>query len=367
MGNRRRTWDPPKPVTLVEVVTHTSTCINGQNVVLRKREWVRSDDPRVLAPGGFKFDYGPTAETDQASEINEASEENSCGIAVHGSVEHNEETAAVGRASDGELSETPGRASIAQREDTVEDGCAAGLKFEEPKSTEVESDGASIAPTSVTQTIVAESVVAESRAQSLAASLLAKPSIPKREPQREAGMSSQKLNEEDCYEEDEVGADEQEEGDDRPWPITKRTVAAIDGMSPNELEDLIENVDDHERWQDLREDAKRRTSQWLSGIKKAEEAPRCQFVKLNGKGCGSPAMNGATLCYYHAQAQARSEAEEARKLEMPALEDRASIQLALVRVCNHLVGKSIDERTGRAIISALRLAQRNLGDQESLL
>lgn len=48
--------DAPKPVALVELVTHTSTCINGQNVVLRKREWVRSDDPRVLAPGGFKFD-----------------------------------------------------------------------------------------------------------------------------------------------------------------------------------------------------------------------------------------------------------------------------------------------------------------------
>ena len=73
------------------------------------------------------------------------------------------------------------------------------------------------------------------------------------------------------------------------------------------------------------------------------------------------------MCHYHAQAQARREAEEARKLEMTALDDRASIQLALVRVCHHLVEKSIDERTGRAIISALRQAQRNLGDQESLL
>ena len=38
--------NPSNPVALVELVTHTSTCINGQNVVLRKREWVRSDDPR---------------------------------------------------------------------------------------------------------------------------------------------------------------------------------------------------------------------------------------------------------------------------------------------------------------------------------
>jgi len=174
-------------------------------------------------------------------------------------------------------------------------------------------------------------------------------------------------NAEDYYEDAELDADEEENDGDRPWPVTKRTLAAIDEMSPTQLENLIENVDDHERWQELREDAKRRTSRWLSGIKKAEEAPRCQFVKVNGKGCGSPAVNGKTLCYYHAEAEARRAAEEARKLELPSLEDKLSVQLALVRVCNNLVEKSIDEKTGRAIISALRLAHRNLGDQDSLL
>ena len=30
--------NPSKPVALVELVTHTLTCVNGENVVLRKRE-----------------------------------------------------------------------------------------------------------------------------------------------------------------------------------------------------------------------------------------------------------------------------------------------------------------------------------------
>jgi len=175
-------------------------------------------------------------------------------------------------------------------------------------------------------------------------------------------------NEKDYYEDAELDAAEDEDGDGRPWPITKGTLAAIDDMSPVELENLIENVDDHERWQDLREDAKYRTSRWLGGITKAEEAPRCQFVKLNGARCGSPAMNGDTMCYFHGDARAkRQAAEEANSLGMPILEDKLSVQLAIMRVCHQLVEKSMDEKTGRVIISALRLAQRNIGDQDSLL
>ena len=40
----------PTRIGLVELVTHTLTCVNGENVVLRKREWVRSDDSRVAPP-----------------------------------------------------------------------------------------------------------------------------------------------------------------------------------------------------------------------------------------------------------------------------------------------------------------------------
>ena len=42
--------NPSKPIALLELVTHTSRCVNGQNVVLRKRPWVRSDDPRLAPP-----------------------------------------------------------------------------------------------------------------------------------------------------------------------------------------------------------------------------------------------------------------------------------------------------------------------------
>ena len=40
----------PKPIALVDLATHTSTGTNGVNFVLRKREVVRSDDPRLAPP-----------------------------------------------------------------------------------------------------------------------------------------------------------------------------------------------------------------------------------------------------------------------------------------------------------------------------
>jgi hypothetical protein len=332
--------DRSKPGGLVELVTHTSVTIGGENIVQRKREWVRPDDPRLATPGGYKFVYGPTA-----ANANSPSE-NSRVTAAHGSVGANEDAPNNPPAS--ELCPA-GAAPVAQREAAAEGGCAR-----EP---------AHAGPAEAAQESSRETSTTDLTAKTTLSTTL---SVSKKEPQREAAMANNKN--EDYYEDAELEPDEEEEDGDRPWPITRRTLAAIDEMSPEELENLIENVDDHERWQELREDAKSRTSQWLSGIKKAEEAPRCQFVKVNGKGCGSPALNGETMCYFHGDARARRQTEEeARSLGMPTLEDKLSVQLAIMRVCNQLIEKSLDDKTGRTIISALRLAHRNIGDQDSLL
>ena len=160
---------------------------------------------------------------------------------------------------------------------------------------------------------------------------------------------------------------EQEEDDDRPWKVTKHTFGKIDSMSPSQLEDLLDNIEANEDWRDLRETAKRRTAQWLGAIRKAKEAPRCQYLKTDGKGCGSPAMNDAAFCYFHGEARTKRAAEEASNLqEVPVLEDRLSLQLAITRLCAQLTCRSIDEKTGRVLLAALRLAQKNLGDDSSL-
>jgi hypothetical protein len=166
----------------------------------------------------------------------------------------------------------------------------------------------------------------------------------------------------------ELEYDEQyEQDDDRPWQVTKQTFKEIDNMSPSELEALIENIDANEEWRDLKHTAKVRTAQWIGAIKKADEAPRCQYLKTNGKSCGSPAMKGTNFCYFHGEARTKRQAEEASNLqEVPVLEDRLSLQLAITRLCAQLTSRSIDEKTGRILLAALRLAQKNMGADSTL-
>jgi hypothetical protein len=85
------------------------------------------------------------------------------------------------------------------------------------------------------------------------------------------------------------------------------------------------------------------------------EAPKCQFIRTNGTQCGSPALKEAKLCYYHERDRKRIENfQQARglksddymnghpalqaslnpeimeSLDMPALDDAVSIQVALL-------------------------------------
>jgi hypothetical protein len=160
------------------------------------------------------------------------------------------------------------------------------------------------------------------------------------------------------YEDDELETDED---DSLPPAVTLDRINDINHLSPSELEILIEDIDANEEWESLRDTAKERAAQWLMALEHADEAPRCAHVKTSGKPCGSPAVKDDTFCYFHGQTRAKREAEQtAKTLDMPLLEDKLSVQLAIMRVCGLVAAGSIQERAGSVIISGLRLAQKNL-------
>lgn len=86
---------------------------------------------------------------------------------------------------------------------------------------------------------------------------------------------------------------------------------------------------------------------------------KCQHVKLDGKRCGSPAMRGKRMCYFH---------EQSRKLypnrvgpapilaDFPIIEDARSIQVALNQVMQALVHGSIDQRSATGILLGLQMS-----------
>jgi len=100
----------------------------------------------------------------------------------------------------------------------------------------------------------------------------------------------------------------------------------------------------------------------------------CEHIKASGFRCGSPAAKGERLCYFHkGLGQAlpirsvlfdpcldQQHQQGPRIMMMPLLEDAASIQMAYMQVLGAILYNEVDTRKGRAMLSALHGAQRNM-------
>ncbi|HEY7403107.1 MAG TPA: hypothetical protein VIB39_06270 [Candidatus Angelobacter sp.] len=92
-------------------------------------------------------------------------------------------------------------------------------------------------------------------------------------------------------------------------------------------------------------------------LTRADEAPRCRWVKQDGTTCGSPQIRRHIYCYAHKQMM------EARALalRLPALEDANAIQIALMRVQKALIDDTITAKKAGLLLYSLQLAVTNIG------
>ena len=101
----------------------------------------------------------------------------------------------------------------------------------------------------------------------------------------------------------------------------------------------------------------------------------CEHIKASGFRCGSPAAKDERLCYFHkglGQAlpirsvlfdpclDQQTDPYAPRILMMPLLEDAPSIQMAYMQVLGAMLYNEVDPRKGRALLSAIHGAARNL-------
>ena len=84
----------------------------------------------------------------------------------------------------------------------------------------------------------------------------------------------------------------------------------------------------------------------------------CQHIKMNGDRCGAPALRDQKLCRFHnfcgsVQVDvSTSAAVPAAPFFLPALEDAASIQLAITQVCEHLLHRRLDAKKAGILLYA---------------
>ena len=97
------------------------------------------------------------------------------------------------------------------------------------------------------------------------------------------------------------------------------------------------------------------------------EIRRCRHVKTNGTQCGSPALKGKELCYYHEQNQPREvelyidgERYSDGSIMLPVLEDAHSIQTVIRQVLQLMLSRRIDRKDAGVMLYALQIASGNL-------
>jgi hypothetical protein len=138
-----------------------------------------------------------------------------------------------------------------------------------------------------------------------------------------------------------------------PREIGQDVVSEIANVSSEaEAVDLIGDLDANINLMEMRDEAAKRAEKLLY-LEKAHRAKRCQHVKANGDGCGSPALREHDYCYFHGQMRAGS-------IEIPVIEDQHSLQLAFVRLAQQVAASKIDPAQAKVLLQIFESAGRNL-------
>ncbi len=101
------------------------------------------------------------------------------------------------------------------------------------------------------------------------------------------------------------------------------------------------------------------------------QVPICRHIKTNGLQCRGAALIGSAFCYFHRRLHAThdlyrnkvhfqsAQLPHPHFLQLPAVEDRESAQLAISCVLNALATHTIDAREATALFYGLQLASAN--------
>ncbi len=90
-------------------------------------------------------------------------------------------------------------------------------------------------------------------------------------------------------------------------------------------------------------------------LDKANEAPRCAHIFADGRCCAAPRVKKGTLCYAHAQMEAR----KPQNMNLPPLEDANAVMIWIMEVSRGLLDGRINERTAGLMFYGLQLAMVN--------
>jgi hypothetical protein len=95
---------------------------------------------------------------------------------------------------------------------------------------------------------------------------------------------------------------------------------------------------------------------------------RCQYLKVNGTQCGSPALRRNRFCFFHKrhhEERIQLHTDRARRsrrvtVDLPALEDANSVQVSIMQILRLTLSGQLDSKTAGLALYALQIASSNL-------
>ena len=90
---------------------------------------------------------------------------------------------------------------------------------------------------------------------------------------------------------------------------------------------------------------------------------QCRHILASGRRCQSPSLRGENLCYFHHRsrvAHVQPAPPHPESFQLPPIEDRASIQLALNQVIARIADMTLNNRRAGLLLYALQIAAQTL-------
>jgi hypothetical protein len=103
----------------------------------------------------------------------------------------------------------------------------------------------------------------------------------------------------------------------------------------------------------------------------------CRHIKTNGTQCEAPSLHGQQWCFFHSRLHQRHERFRSvevvpdsilrtQHVQLNAIEDRESVQVALSVVLNALASGQMESRRATALLYGLQIASSNLARLNSI-
>jgi hypothetical protein len=88
---------------------------------------------------------------------------------------------------------------------------------------------------------------------------------------------------------------------------------------------------------------------------------QCTHIKVSGYRCGSAALKGQQLCFFHARMRRKTKAKvDAAIPQLLLLEDAESVQGALMQIIDLLLYDQIEVKKAGLVLKAIGMASRNV-------